>query len=389
MRLMYPAILSLMAASVGYWLLSLFGALKFLSMRPTERAAAMPPMTILKPIRGLDPKLADNCGSFCRQDYPDYQVIFGVADAQDPAIPTLRRVLEESPGNRHRLVIGPEVYGPNRKVSLLQQMLPLALHDIVVISDSDVRVGAEYLDHLAAPFVDPTVGMVTCLYRGEDAESFATRLEAWCIEAAFAPSVMAAYAIEGVTFGFGATMALRRAILEKIGGFLPFADLLADDYHLAQEARRQGYRLLLSHYPVACVLGRSSFSEVFDRLVRWTRTNRASRPTGYLLSGISHGTIFSLLFLVLERFSPPAMAAATVTIGIRAAAAYVVCRFVLNSRRAAAHLRLLLPGDALSFAAWALSFAGKQIRWRGRRYRIAEGGRLVELGDAEPSSRSR
>jgi len=147
--------------------------------------------------------------------------------------------------------------------------------------------------------------------------------------------------------------------------------------------------LFLSDYPVACVLGRSRFNEVFERLVRWTRTNRASRPIGYLLSGISHGTIFSLLLLVLDRFSHLALVAATVTIGIRAAAAYVVGRFVLNSRRAATHLWLLLPGDMLSFATWALSFAGRQVRWRGTRYRIAAGGRLVELGGAEPSVKSR
>ena len=381
--------LSLMMASIGYWLLCLLGVLKFLSRRPVERPEGAPPVTILKPVRGLDPDLEENCRNFCRQDYPVYQVIFGVADPQDPAIPVLERVLQESPGDRHRLVIGPEVYGPNRKVSLLKQMLPLAAHEIVVISDSDVRVGPDYLRHIAPPFLDQTVGLVTCLYRGDGAESFAAHLEAWAIEGAFAPSVMAAYAAEGVTFAFGSTLALRRSILEKIGGFTPFADLLADDYHLAQEARRQGYRLLLSDYPVACVLGRSRFSEVFGRLVRWTRTNRASRPTGYLLSGISHGTIFSLLYLILDRFSPAAWSVAAATIGVRATAAYVVDAFILKSTHAAAHLTLLLPGDFVAFMAWLLSFAGKQIRWRGTLYRIVDAGRLIELGEAEPSSSSR
>jgi len=381
--------LSLMMASIGYWLLCLLGALKFLSRRPAERPEAAPPVTILKPVKGLDSDLAENCREFCRQDYPVYQVIFGVADPQDPAIPVLQRVLEEFPGDRHRLVVGPEVYGPNRKVSLLQQMLPLAVHEIVVISDSDVRVGSDYLRHIGPPFLDRTVGLVTCLYRGESAESFPARLEEWAINDAFAPSVMAAYAIEGVTFAFGSTLALRRKILDKIGGFTPFADLLADDYHLAQEVRRQGYRLLLSDYPVACVLGRSRFSEVFGRLVRWTRTNRACRPIGYLLSGISHGTIFSLLYLTLDRFSPIALVAAAATIGVRAAAAYVVDAFILKSRRAAAHLTLLLPGDLVNFVAWALSFAGNRIRWRGTLYRIVDDGRLMELGGADPSSSSR
>jgi ceramide glucosyltransferase len=162
-----------MATSTGYWLLCLLGALKFLSKRPAKRPESAPPVTILKPVRGLEPGLAENCRSFCRQDYPVYQVIFGVADPRDPAIPVLQQVLEDSPGDRQRLVIEPETCGPNRKVSLLQQMLPFAAHEIVVISDSDVRVGPDYLRHIAPPFLDETVGLVTCLYRGEGAKSCA------------------------------------------------------------------------------------------------------------------------------------------------------------------------------------------------------------------------
>ncbi len=381
--------LSLMGASIGYWLLCLFGALKFLSRRSDERPDAAPPATILKPVRGLDPDLAENCRSFCRQDYPVYQVIFGVADPHDPAVPLLRRILQESPSDRDQLVIGSEVYGPNRKMSLLHQMLPYAVHEIVIVSDSDVRVGPGYLRHIAPLFFDQSVGLVTCLYRGDGAESLAARLEGWFINDVFAPSVLAAYATEGVTFAFGSTLALRRTILDRIGGFMPFADLLADDYYLAQEAHRQGYHLLLSDLPVACILGRSGFSEVFGRLVRWNRTNRASRPIGYLLYGISHGTIFSLLYVLLNRLSPGALAAAATTIGVRAITGGMVDALILKSRHAAARLWLLLPGDFLSFTAWLLSFTGKRIRWRGRSYRIVPGGRLVELGDGESSSSSR
>jgi ceramide glucosyltransferase len=200
---------------------------------------------------------------------------------------------------------------------------------------------------------------------------------------------MAAYATEGVTFAFGSTLAVRRKILEQIGGFTPFADLLADDYHLAQEARRQGYRLHLSDYPVACILGRPQFSGVFSRLLRWSRTHRASRPVGYFLSGISHGTIFSVVYLVLDRFSPAAWAAAATAIGVRATAAFVVDALVLKSRQAVARLWLLLPGDLLAFTAWALSFAGNRIRWRGTLYRIVDRGRMIELGEVERSSNSR
>ena len=383
------ALLSLMVSSIGYWLLSLVGALKFLSRRLDEGPGGGPPVTILKPVKGLDPELAENCRSFCRQDYPIYQVIFGVADPQDPAIPVLRLILEESPGAQHRLVIGPEVYGPNRKVSLLQQMLPSAAHEILVISDSDVRVGSDSLRHIAPPFLDQGVGLVTCLYRGDGARGFAAHLEGWAINDAFAPSVMAAYALEGVTFAFGSTLALRRKILDQIGGFTPFTDLLADDYHLAQEARRQGYRLVLSNYPVACILGRSPFSEVFGRLVRWTRTNRALRPIGYLLSGISHATIFSILFLVLDGLSLAAAAFAIATVGVRGVVALVVDTFVLKSPAAASRVWWLLPGDLLIFAAWLMSFAGKRIRWRGALYRIVDGGRLIELGGPEASKSSR
>jgi ceramide glucosyltransferase len=200
---------------------------------------------------------------------------------------------------------------------------------------------------------------------------------------------MAAYLVEGVTFAFGSTLAIRRTILERIGGFAPFGDLLADDYHLAQAARRQGSRLVLSDYPVACILGRSAFPEVFSRLVRWTRTHRACRPIGYFLSGISHGTVFSMLYLLLEGFSPAALAITSAVIGVRAVAAATVDRLILKSRGVAARLWLLLPGDIVNFLAWASSFAGERIRWRGTVYRIAEGGRLVELGEAEGSTSSR
>jgi ceramide glucosyltransferase len=340
-------------------------------------------------VKGLDPGLIENGRSFCRQDYPSYDVIFGVADPHDPAVAALRAVLDGSPASPHRLVIGPEVYGPNRKVSLLQQMLPYAAHEIIVISDSDVRVGPDYLRHVASPFLDQTVGLATCLYRGEGARGFAARLEAWAINATFAPSVMAAYGVEGVTFAFGSTLAIRRKILEQAGGFAKYGELLADDYHLAQEARRQGYRLLLSDYPVACILGRPRLAEVFSRLVRWTRTHRACRPIGYFLSGISHGTVFSILYLLLERFSPPALAIATAAIGTRAVAAVVVDALILKSRGALARLWLLVPGDLVSFLAWALSFAGNRVRWRGAVYRIGDGGRLIALGEAERSTSSR
>jgi ceramide glucosyltransferase len=268
-------------------------------------------------------------------------------------------------------------------------MLPFAAHEIVVISDSDIRVGPDYLRHVAPPFLDQRVGLVTCLYRGEGARSFAARLESWAINATFAPSVMAAYLVEGVTFAFGSTLAIRRTILERAGGFASFGDLLADDYHLAQETRRQGYRLILSDYPVACILGRPSFPEVLSRLIRWSRTHRACRPLGYFLSGISHGTVFSILYLLLERFSPSAFTIAGAVIGARVVAAGFVDRLILRSRGVGARLWLLLPGDVVNFLAWALSFAGGRVRWRGALYRIADGGRLVELGEADRSTSSR
>jgi len=376
------ATLGLMGASVAYWLLALAGALKLLLRHEPEAPAGVPPVTVLKPVKGLDPELAENCLSFCRQDYPDYQVIFGVADPADPSIPVLRQVLEKARQSPHRLVIGPESYGPNRKISLLQQMLQFAAHDIIVISDSDVRVGPDYLRAIAPPFLDPQVGLVTCLYRGDGAEGLAAHLEAWAMDDVFAPSVMAAYAVEGVTFAFGSTLALRRKILDATGGFAPFVHLLAEDYHLAQAARRQGYRLVLCRYPVACILGRPGFGDVAARLLRWSRTHRACRPGGYFLSGIGHATIFALLHLIVARLSVEALAAATTVIGVRAAVALLIDAAILRSRAAARRLLLLLPGDLVSFAAWALSFAGNRIEWRGHRYRIERGGRLAELGEA-------
>ena len=372
-------LLVLIGLSLAYGAAALVATARF-SRRPRHRDEGFtPPMTVLKPAKGLDPEFLENLRSFCRQDYPAYQILFGVADPEDPAVGVVRQVLSEHPTLDARLVICPEVIGPNGKVSKLHQMAAAARHEILVISDSDTRVPPDYLRRLAAPFADPKVGLVTALYRGVAPAGLVAHLERLIIHTIFIPSVLVAYLLEGMTFALGATMAVRRKVLDELGGFATFAHLLADDYQIAHRAVAAGYTVALADLVVDCVLDRIPFREFFARQVRWSRTMRSCRPGGYLGSLIRHGIFFGLLFILTAGPTGLAFALLAATAALRHAVALTVPAKILRVPDPARRLWLLLPADALSLLVWALAFTGNTITWRGRRYRLAKGGRLVPL----------
>lgn len=372
-------LLILIGLSLGYGALALV-AMARLGRRPRHRDDGFtPPMTILKPVRGLDPGLLENFRSFCRQDCPTYQILFGAADPQDPAVPVVRQVLAEHPEVDARLVLCPEAMGPNGKVSSLQQMAALARHEILVVSDSDTRVAPDYLRRLAGPFADPEVGLVTALYRGAAPAGLAAHLERLIIHTLFVPGVLVAYLLEGMTFALGATMAVRRKVLDELGGFAAFAHVLAEDYQIGRRAVAAGYTVALADTLVDCVLGHIPFRHFFARQVRWARTNRSCRPGGYLGSVIRHGVFLSLLFLLAEGPTALGLGLLATTIALRHAVAVMVSTKVLRLADPARGLWLLPLADLLSIALWALAFAGNTITWRGLRYRMTRGGHLVPL----------
>ena len=372
-------LLVLIGASLAYGVVVLLAAAR-LGRRPhVPTEAFLPPVTILKPVKGMDTGLLENFRSFCRQDYPEYEVVFGVADPEDPAVPVIHRVIAEHPGTTARLVLCLERLGPNGKVSNLDQMAGLARHDILIVSDSDTRVEPEYLRRVAAPLADARVGVVTALYRGVAPEGLAAHLERLMIHATFVPGILAGYLLEGITFAFGATMAVRRKVLDEMGGFAAFAHMLNEDYQIAQRALAAGHAVALADLVVDCVLGRMAFHDVFARQVRWSRTNRIARPGGYALAVIRHGVFWSLLLLLAQGPTPLALGALAATAALRLTIVVTVTTWVLRAPNPARGLWLLPLADALSLLIWALAFTGSTVTWRGQRFRVSREGHLEPI----------
>lgn len=335
-----------------------------------------PPASLLKPVSGSDPEAAANFRSFCRQEYPCYEVLFGALDGSDPALAVARAVAAEPGGPPVRVLASSRRHGANRKVSNLLNLLPHARYDLLVITDSDMRVTPEYLRAVAAPFGEPRVGMVTCPYRGARAEGLASHLEALAIATEFIPSVMVAERMGGARFGFGSTLALRRSALAAIGGLEAIADHLADDFELGRRVRAAGWEVVLAPYVVETVLSRESLGGMWHRRLRWARTVRACQPAGYRGSGITHTTPLALAALALPGLSPAGRAVAAAALAARFLAARGEAA-ALGDRLTPPRLLLLPLGDLVSFALWCGGVGGRHVTWRGARYRLQPDGRIT------------
>jgi ceramide glucosyltransferase len=256
---------------------------------------------------------------------------------------------------------------------------PQAKHDLIIICDCDIHVGPEYLRRVCAPFADPTVGLVTSLYRSSRVRGTATALEAIGFTVEMAPNVLVARAIEGLTFALGASMAVRRKALDTIGGFGALVDYLADDYQLGNKLFKAGWRLELSGYIVESVMKKETLSHVFSRQLRWYRTMRVSRPGGYFGFGITQPFPPALLALLVSGCTLPGVAAALLLYTVRSMNAILFSRCYLHDRLFPLWLWLLPVRDLLAFVKWLLSFFGNHVHWRGHHYRILPGGRIIDL----------
>ncbi|HEY6838381.1 MAG TPA: glycosyltransferase, partial [Geobacteraceae bacterium] len=260
---------------------------------------------------------------------------------------------------------------------------PRAKHDIIIVCDSDISVGPRYLREVCAPFADPAVGLVTSLYRSPGVRGAATAVEAMGFTAEMVPNVMVALKLEGLSFALGASMAVRREALAKIGGFASLVEYLADDYQLGNKVFRAGYRLELSDYFVESVMHRENLTTVLSRQLRWARTMRVSRPGGYLASGITQPFPMLVLALILSGFSTTGLAAALLLYAVRFIAALAFSSSYLRDGIFPRWLWLLPLRDCLAFSTWALSFLGNRVRWRGHLYQLVADGRMAEIGGAE------
>jgi ceramide glucosyltransferase len=370
------AVLGVFSSSL-YYLLCLWSALKFLREREAGESArpaqALPAISILKPLKGTDPEMYESFRSYCLQDYPDYEIIFGVSDPKDAAIESVKALQREFPDRRIQLVICPMILGANVKVSNLAQMLPEARHDLLIVNDSDIRVESDYLRRVTAPLADLQVGLVTCLYRGVPSATLGSHLESLGISTDFCPSVLAARQLEGIHFGLGSTLAFRRADLEKIGGFASFVDYLADDYELGKRLAALGRSVELSEVVVETHLPSYDLRGFFAHQLRWARGVRDARAGGYVGLVFTFGFSWALVALAVSQAAWWAWIALGVTLVLRLAVALIVGRGVLRDRQVLKYAWLIPLRDLLAVVVWIASLGGHSVTWRGDRFQLRNG----------------
>jgi ceramide glucosyltransferase len=339
----------------------------------------------LKPVCGLDFELYENLRSFCMQDYPCFQVIFAVRDHDDPAVDVVNRVIAEFPDRDIALVADSRVHGANLKISNLINAYSAAKHDLLIISDSDMRVRPNYIASISKSFSDPGVGVVTCLYRGVSAGNFLSDMACLQINEWFLPSVLASGLLQGDRYCFGATMAIRREVLVKAGGLEALVNVLADDHMMGKFAQDQGYKLELSSYVVDNPNNERSFRALFAHELRWARTIWILNPAGhffsFLINTISVAVISIAVNDITLDIDPMEITVIAFAILLRLMLHGVVTK-ALDVPRPASYWMIPLR-DLLSFVVWAASFMSRDVRWRGARLHAKADGTIVQAKTLE------
>lgn len=372
-------VLILACAPFVYYLLSIVSAWLFFSETRVEAAEGpratsfAPPVSILKPVRGLDPNAYENYATFCRLDYPEYELLFCVSTADDPAVAVIERLIQDFPERSISLLVGSEHFGANEKVNKLCRLADGAQYGLLVISDSDIRVTPDYLRAVVAPFREPKVGAVTCMYKGLADHQLAAELEAVGVASDFAAGVLVSRSLQGMDFAMGSTMATTRERLAEIGGFKALANQHSDDFELGRRIAALGWKVELSSYVVSTMYPARTIHSYFEHQLRWGRTTRECRPWGYLGLVLTYGLPWSVAAAV---FAP------TRILGLSYLGAYLALRLLMawtvgvwGLRDVVLRRRLwLVPvRDALAFLIWLASFFSRRIQWRGREFAIADG----------------
>lgn len=361
-----------------YTLLAVHAARRIMA-QPVALARATPPVTLLKPLHGLEPGLLDNLSSFADQDYAGpFRIICGVAQADDPAIAVVERLREAYPQAAIRLVVDDRQHGANRKISNLLNMDEGEDGEIVVLADSDIRVERDYLARLVGALDAPGVGAVSCLYRGRPEPGPWAALSALGIDTHFLPNAALGIAFGLATPCFGSTIALRRETLSRIGGFAVLRDQLADDYALGAAVRASGLSVAFPPMLVDHICVDAGIDQLWRHELRWARTIRILNRAGHAGSVVTHPVALALIATVISGFSPLAVWTLAAALGCRAVA-LGVWRRVFGLRRSP--FWLLPVRDCLSFAVFVWSFASRSVRWKGRRYDVAVDGAIRRRDD--------
>jgi ceramide glucosyltransferase len=370
--------------SMAYYLVCLYGAARFLGERKAAGEGARPtlphpPVSVLKPLRGTDPEMYESFRSHCLQDYPEYEIIFGVSDPADPALQLVERLKLEFPECAIRTMVCAENLGSNTKVSNLAQMLRQAKYEAILVNDSDIRVPSDYLRRVMSPLADVKVGLVTCLYRGVASPTLGSRLEALGISTDFSAGVLAARELEGgIRFGLGSTLGFRSSDLEAIGGFEALVDYLADDYEIGRRIAERGLKVTLSDVVVETFLPAYTLRQFVDHQLRWGRAVRDSRRWGYLGLVLTFGFPWALVAVVGTHGAVWAWALLAAVLGLRVAVALVVGSLVSGDRQVLRLMPWLPLRDLVAVVVWLASLTGHNVVWRGDSF-ILKGGKLARI----------
>ena len=372
-----PALLVICVSATAFYVYAVIAARDLLARSPTGApASGASPVSVLKPLRGLDRNAVESFTSFCRQDYGAWEILFGAEDEDEPGLEAARQVARDHPEMDVRFVIGRGASGANPKVRTVANLARHAKYPLLLISDSDICVEPSHLKRMVAPLADPAVGVVTCLYRTQG-QGLVGRLDALSLTTEFLPGALVARKLEGMSFAMGAGILIRRDVLEDVGGFAALEDCLADDYLLGKLPAEAGHRVELARDVVDHRLGTRSFADLRARQNRWNLGIRTSRPWGYAGLVFTQGTAAAFLLLLATAGSTLGWSVLAATLGIRLGVAWLLAVRCLEDRSIARDLWLVPIRDLLSTALWLGSFFGTSVVWRGRRLRLGAGGRIL------------
>ncbi len=380
-------LLLLVIAALAYYLIAFIAGILWTIDRRRQRELGTdftPPISILIPVRGADEESYETFASFCRQDYPDFQILFGCRDKDDSAVPIIRKLQSEFPDTKIELSISANEIGTNAKVSNLQNIYQHSRHDYIFIVDSDIKVEPDYLRRVVAPLQKSKVGMVTCLYRGTRAKSFASLLENIGLSSTFGPEVMTSRMLEGVNFALGSTIAMKRETLNKIRGFAAIADYLADDFWLGYLTAKEGFEIVISDVVVDHVPKRETMISMLKHQLRWNKAVRLSRPKGYAGLILTYGIATSFLLLLSLNFSFAAWVLFFCTMIVRLLTAVFGGVILMKDTTLLKNLWLLPIRDFIGFGVWLAGLFGNKVEWRGVKYSLTNDGKLILRRSATP-----
>ena len=374
----------------AYYVLSLYCVIAhFRGVRKVsaEKPSFMPPASIVKPVRGLDHEAYENFASFCRLDYPVYEVVFAVSDMSDPVIPVIEKLCSEFPAVSIRLITNVPRVGTSDKVNNLCQLAQSAKYDLLVMSDSDVRVEADYLKQVTAPFADPKVGAVTAFYKSQTSGSLASHLDALGMYMDSAPAALVAKKVEGrLGFAFGWTMATTKKHLAQIGGWEAIVNHHSEDFELGKRIALCGHQVVLMAKPVSMVFPKETFAEYFHRELRWSIALKSARPSGYWGLLFTHGLPWALVGAAAGLLIRSPLIAASYLVAylfLRVAMTWLTGTWGLGDRKLYKVMWLVPVRDTISFVVWVVGFFAEKIVWRGLEYRLHEGQLIPILSTGE------